>query len=49
MTKTALTLSIALLGVVGAALLTGTENHQIISRCEPIHGRLQCELKILGR
>lgn len=49
MTKTALALSIALLGVVGAALLTGAENRQVLSRCEPIHGKVQCELKILGR
>jgi hypothetical protein len=49
MTKTALALSIVLLGVVGAGLLIGAENRQILSHCEPIHGRVQCELKILGR
>ena len=49
MTKAALALSIALLGVVGAVLLVGAENRQFLSRCEPIHGRVQCELKILGR
>ena len=49
MTRTALALSIALLGVVGAGLLIGAENRQILSSCEPIHGRVQCELKILGR
>ena len=49
MNKTALALSVALLGVVGAGLLIGAENRQLLSRCEPIHGRVQCELKILGR